>query len=192
MQQRLIFLALGNPGNEYIKSRHNAGWLMLDWLLEKWSDPTIPLVWKNERKINGLVTKIQVGNREVVAIKPQTFMNRSGEAAKAALQWYNNWDPEKPDDNVPNLIVLHDDLDLELGKYKLKFGSGPKDHNGINSVRQNLGTDQFWYVRLGIDNRQGIRNIPSEVYVLQQMNAEEINQLQQLSDQLATEIEYLV
>ena len=53
MQQRLIFLALGNPGNEYIKSRHNAGWLMLDWLLEKWSDPTIPLVWKNERKING-------------------------------------------------------------------------------------------------------------------------------------------
>lgn len=192
MQQRLIFLALGNPGNEYIKSRHNAGWLMLDWLLEKWSDPTIPLVWKNERKINGLVTKIQVGNREIVAIKPQTFMNRSGEAAKSALQWYNNWDPEKPDDNVPNLIVLHDDLDLELGKYKLKFGSGPKDHNGINSVRQNLGTDQFWYVRLGIDNRQGKRSIPSEVYVLQQMNPEEINQLQQLSDQLATEIEYLV
>ncbi len=189
---RFLIIALGNPGEEYQLTRHNAGWFALDQLLEKWNDPSIPLVWKNERKIQSLITKIQYAGHEIIAIKPQTFMNRSGEAVKAALQWYNQWDAENPAEKIPNLVVIHDDLDIELGKYKLKFGSGPQIHNGVNNIRSQIHTDQFWYARLGIDGRLGDRSIPGEAYVLQKLSPQEKVILKQSIDLLADELFYLV
>lgn len=189
---RFIFLALGNPGEEYSQTRHNAGWLTLDAILDNWNDPSIPLVWKFEKKIQSQVARLQFTGHEIIAIKPQTFMNRSGEAARLALQWYANWNQDEPAPELPQLVVFHDDLDLELGSYKLKLGTGPKIHNGINSLRQQLQTDQFWYARIGVDSRQGDRSMPGEAYVLQRLAPNEKQTLRQVATQLAQEIPYLI
>lgn len=192
--KRLLLVGLGNPGEKYQNTRHNAGWLVLDYLLERWNDPSIPLVWKHEKKIQAEVTSLQHGGHEIYAIKPQTFMNRSGEAVRSALQWYANWQPDSgvPAEGWPNLVILHDDLDLETGSYKLQFGKGPKVHNGLNSVRSGIDTDQFWVARLGVDSRQGNRRIPGEAYVLQNLNSEEKASLKQAAQTLEQELFYVL
>lgn len=189
---RFIFLALGNPGEQYRETRHNAGWLTLNAILDKWNDPSIPLVWKFEKKIQSEVARLQFSGHEIIAVKPQTFMNRSGEAARLTLQWYANWNPEEPAPELPQLVVFHDDLDLELGSYKLKFGTGPQIHNGINSLRQQLQTDQFWYARIGVDSRQGDRSMPGTAYVLQRLSSSEKQALNKVASQLTEEIPYLL
>lgn len=189
---RFIFIALGNPGTEYENTRHNAGWLALDTVLEQWSDPSIPVAWKTEKKMQALVTRLTYHNQEIFALKPQTFMNRSGDAARAALQWYSDWSAEAAPSTLPQVVVFHDDLDIATGQYKLKFGVGPKIHNGVNSLRQQLGTDQFWYARLGIDSRQGDRSLPGEAYVLQRLSPEEHHHITDAARQLASELDYLV
>lgn len=189
---RFLLLGLGNPGDQYTETRHNAGWLALDWLIDKWSDPSIPVQWKNEKKIHSLVARLQFDGHEIFAIKPQTFMNNSGEAARAAVEWYLDQNLEEADASLelPELIVLHDDLDIETGRYKLQLGSGPKVHNGVNSIRQHLGTSKFWYARLGVDSRAGDRRMPGEAYVLQRFTAEEMHSLKQVTLLLSEELTY--
>jgi len=189
---RFLLLGLGNPGDQYAETRHNAGWLALDWLIDKWSDPSIPALWKNEKKIHSEVARFQFDGHDIFAIKPQTFMNTSGEAARAAVEWYLDQNLEEANANreLPQVIVLHDDLDIETGRYKLQLGSGPKVHNGVNSVRQQLGTGRFWYARLGVDSRAGDRRMPGEAYVLQKFTPEEKQQLRQAALLLAEELTY--
>lgn len=92
----------------------------------------------------------------MVLAKPQTFMNDSGRAAAALRQWY------KP----KQLYVIHDDLDLALGKSKLQWAKGPKIHNGLLSLYQELGTHEFWHLRLGVDGRKPEDRLPGHAYVL--------------------------
>lgn len=190
--KRLIVVGLGNPGEQYEHTRHNAGWLALDYLLESWQDSSIPLAWKNERKIKADVARLSHASTEIYALKPSTFMNRSGEAVRAALQWYADWDSSvgAPTDGFRNLLIIHDDLDLETGEYKLQFGKGPKIHNGLNSVRTQLGTDQFWVARLGIDSRGGNRKIPGEAYVLQNLSSSDKQLIKNATKVLEQEIFY--
>lgn len=103
--------------------------------------------------------------------KPQTFMNNSGQAVRAVLEYYNQ---APSSDNLNEVYVVHDDLDLELGSYKLQMGTGPKAHNGLLSIYQHLGTKEFWHVRGGVDNRGELRSkiTPAE-YVLQPFTPEE-------------------
>ena len=189
---RFLLLGLGNPGDQYTETRHNAGWLMLDYLLEKWADPSIPLMWRHEKKLQSLVARIQYGGHDIFTIKPQTFMNRSGEAARDAAEWYLELDFETPPREIPQLIVLHDDLDIEAGKYKLQFGSGPKQHNGLNSIRQQLKTEEFWTARLGVDSREGDRSMPGDAYVLQRFSPPEKQQLKEITPHLSEELFYHV
>lgn len=190
---RYIIVGLGNPGQQYQKSRHNAGWLALDYLLEKWHDPSIPLAWKNEKKIHADVVRINYANTEIYALKPDTFMNKSGLAVRAALQWYADWKPEgvAQTQRWPKLLVIHDDLDLEISQYKLQFGKGPKEHNGLNSVRNEIGTDQFWVARLGVDDRQGDRSLPADAYVLQNLPSDQRNIFKQTVNLLKQELDYV-
>lgn len=190
---RFLFIGLGNPGDQYDRTRHNAGWFVLDELVQRWSDSTIPPTWKYEKKIDAEVCKITFGQNEVVCLKPQTYMNESGKTAAAAAKWYLDIDPTVSEDQeFSHIVVFHDDLDLVLGQYKLQFNSGPKIHNGVNSVRQHLHSTHLWTARIGVDTRQGDRSIPGKAYVLQRFSPEEKQTLKQVTQYLAEELPYVV
>lgn len=131
----LIFAGLGNPGDKYHHNRHNIGFLAMDVLAEKYA--TSP--WKS--KFNGLVADAEIGGEKVLLIKPQTFMNNSGECLRPAAQFYK----VAPED----IVVFYDELDLAAGKIRAKIGGGAAGHNGIRSSAAHLG-ENFWRVRIGI------------------------------------------
>jgi PTH1 family peptidyl-tRNA hydrolase len=157
-------VGLGNPGSQYQATRHNIGFMVVEKVAELLELPT----FSNQKKTSSELTQ----NRAVMIIKPHTFMNDSGRAVRAVLQYYG----EKNLDHLPKLeqlLVCHDDLDLPLGSCKIQLGTGPKIHNGLLSLYQHLGTTQFWHVRLGIDGRKGDRSMPGHAYVLGQFLSEE-------------------
>ena len=163
---------LGNPGIKYLQSRHNAGFLLADALQQNWQLPEFTF----QSKFVAEVSKQQ----QLLVAKPQTFMNDSGKAVQAVLNYYQK-------NNVLGLdtvFIAHDDLDLELGSYKIQFGKGPKVHNGVNSVVKYLKSEDFWHIRIGIDTRRNDRSIPSYDYVLLPMTPDE----KQLFDQTLREI----
>ncbi len=132
-----LIIGLGNPGEKYQRTRHNVGFMVLDRMIEDMDGEK----WKSDKRINSQMFE---GNNFWL-VKPQTFMNRSGLAVQSLVQFY------KVDLN--DLYVVHDDLDIKLGEYKIQLGKGPKVHNGVNSIEQALGNKDFWRVRVGIDNR---------------------------------------
>ena len=157
-----VIVGLGNPGEKYAKNRHNVGFMTIDRIKE----------------FDGEVLK----TGEVILVKPQTFMNRSGEAVSQIVNFY-----KVPADD---LIVVHDDLDIKLGEYKIQKGVGPKVHNGLTSIEERLGRTDFWRMRVGIDSRQsavGSRQ-SGEDYVLADFSSDEeisINKIiKEIIDQL--------
>lgn len=130
-----LFVGLGNPGKQYQLNRHNIGFMALDVIVErhKFSD------W--EKKFQGLVSSGTLGGEKVLLLKPQTFMNVSGQSVQAAAAFYKIL----PDD----IVVFHDELDLAPGKLRVKKGGGAAGHNGLRSIDEHLG-QMYWRVRLGI------------------------------------------
>lgn len=159
-----IYVGLGNPGKDYQHTRHNAGFMLVDAMAQE-----LDLSFKFEKKFNA---ELAVKRDDIFLIKPQTYMNNSGQALRAFLD-YLKIDIQDPFSGPEDLIVAHDDLDLALGTFKLQKGTGPKDHNGLQSVYQHLGTRDFWHLRLGIDSREGERIVSSADYVLQVMPQDE-------------------
>lgn len=104
--------------------------------------------------------------KDVVVKKSDKFMNESGEFVKSVLLKY-------PSISVSNIYIVHDDLDIRLGEFKIQFGRGPHDHNGLKSIDEALGTDQYWHVRIGVDNRPLDNRPMGEEYVLQNFTEEE-------------------
>ncbi|MCL2110294.1 aminoacyl-tRNA hydrolase [Microgenomates group bacterium] len=162
-----LIIGLGNPDEpQYALSRHNAGALFLDYLQAQFSSSS----WQHRSKFSALISKIDVHGHTILLAKPQTFMNLSGQSVRAIVDYYH----------VPleELLIAFDDLDLNLGEYKLQSGTGPHGHHGLESIYQHLGTKQFSHLRLGIDTRAGERVIPSADYVLQQFSQSELASLQ--------------
>jgi len=151
----IIVVGLGNPGKEYEQSRHNLGFDAIDLLAQKF-DASFAL----QSKFNAQVAKVG----DILLVKPQTFMNRSGHSVVSVLQFYDKEKLQTKD--FSSLILMHDDLDMTLGNWKLVKGSGPKVHNGVNSVREQLGSSEFWYARMGVDDRNGDRSEDPAAYVL--------------------------
>jgi PTH1 family peptidyl-tRNA hydrolase len=166
-------VGLGNPGQEYVKTRHNAGFLFVEQLAEKLG-ATGP---QDNTRFEGKVWRAG----EVFLLEPQTYMNESGRSVRKAIEYYDKtaFGGAKDALSLKHLFIAFDDLDLEVGSYKLQFGRGPKVHNGLNSVYQHLGTDQFWHVRIGVDGRKGDRTIPPDKYVLSGFTGEERPQFQE-------------
>lgn len=156
-----IVAGLGNPGDVYKNTRHNAGFDIVQNLSESLGTSKFSL----KKKLQAEVSKLD----DNVFLQPQTFMNGSGFAVKAVLDFYL----DKKQTSYENLYVIHDDLDLALGEFKIQFGTGPAGHNGLMSIYQHLGTKNFWHVRIGIDTREGSRSISSPVYVLQKFDPQE-------------------
>jgi PTH1 family peptidyl-tRNA hydrolase len=165
-----LITCLGNPGQEYEKTPHNAGFLFADTLREYLKRKDFEVSdWENEdRMFSSQICKVR-SNGEVIAIlqKPLTFMNRSGIAVKSI---YSKFD-------IDEFILVHDDLDILLGKYKIQREKSPKGHNGIKSVEDSLGTTDFRRVRVGIEHRQEDMDIPGEDYVLMRYSDKEMEDL---------------
>lgn len=132
-----LIVGLGNPGREYETTRHNAGYWWLDELAHLQN-----LSFKNEAKFHGLTTRGQLYGYEMLLLKPQTFMNLSGRSVGALAQFYKIAPAE--------ILVVHDDLDLQPGVARLKLGGGHGGHNGLKDIIAHLGSRDFWRLRLGI------------------------------------------
>lgn len=129
-----IIVGLGNPGSEYERTRHNTGFMFVDKMSggQKFSV---------DRKFESEIYKS--GN--ILFVKPQTFMNESGRAVRKIMDFYKL--------SAADLVLVHDDLDIKLGEYKIQKGVGPKVHNGVTSVEQYVSDKNFLRVRIGVDNR---------------------------------------
>ncbi|ANS76381.1 peptidyl-tRNA hydrolase [Paenibacillus yonginensis] len=129
-------VGLGNPGPKYEKTRHNIGWMALDALAERHQ------IAIKQSKCKALIGEGNIGGTKVYLIKPMTFMNLSGEAVRAFMDYYK----------VPleDLIVVYDDLDTEVGKIRLRYQGSSGGHNGIKSIIQHTGTQTFNRIRMGI------------------------------------------
>lgn len=163
-----IVIGLGNPGFEYERTRHNAGFIFLDTLRNQLSAPAFSL----QKNLASELSKFD----PYLLIKPTTFMNDSGRAARAVVDYYKDVQQGFP----TNTIVAYDDLDLEFGTFQLRQDTGPKVHNGVSSVTQYLKTNAFWHLRIGVDSRAGDRSMPGSNYVLQKFSLEEHQKLNHL------------
>lgn len=133
---RFLIVGLGNPGDRYARTRHNIGFMALERLAER-HGATV-----TTQKFDSLYDTARVGDTQVVLLKPQTFMNRSGQAVQAAARFYEVA-PER-------IIVLHDEIDLGMGTLRLKVGGGHGGHNGLRDIIQKISTRDFMRVRMGI------------------------------------------
>lgn len=137
MADRWLIAGLGNPGAQYDKTRHNAGFWLLHALGKAHSFNLRP-----NKKLFGEVDKITVAGAELVLLKPETFMNESGQSLRAVRDFY--------DIPMAHVLVAYDDLDLAPGDIRLKWGGGHGGHNGLRSAFSHLGGDGFWRLRIGI------------------------------------------
>lgn len=162
----LLVVGLGNPGLSYEATRHNIGFAVLDAFIDA--------SWKESRQGNALVANVSINGVDVHLLKPQTFMNLSGEAVRAYAD-YRHILPEE-------ILVIHDEADIPFGEIRQKFGGGSAGHNGIKSLVQHLGSDAFWRIRFGIgksDNPQ----MPLDAFVLAPWTNAEKQQLPLLIEQ---------
>lgn len=155
-----LIVGLGNPGEEYNITRHNVGFMILDSYLGK-------VKWK--AKNNALYYEKVINNEKYIFIKPLTFMNLSGDAVIKYVKYYNI--------SIEDILVIHDDLDLFMGKIRLKKDSSSGGHNGIKSIIQCLHSQNFNRLKIGISNN---KNIDTKDYVLGKFSKEEIKQLNEI------------
>jgi peptidyl-tRNA hydrolase, PTH1 family len=131
----LLVAGLGNPGREYQRTRHNAGWLVLDELARRHGGS-----WRS--RFSGSLAEVRAADARLALLKPETYMNESGRSVSVATRFFK----------VPpeSLLVVHDDVDLEPGRLQARRGGGLAGHNGLRSLAQHLGTQDFLRLRIGI------------------------------------------
>jgi len=172
-----IIVGLGNPGEKYQKSRHNAGWLFLDYLIK---EP----VWKENKKFQALIHE----EGGFMFVKPLTFMNNSGYSLRKIMDYYKLIPKQlglfnkKNCDLSDSLLIIQDELDLDFGKIKLSVNSGSAGHRGIESVINHLKTNNFKRLRLGIKNELLKTKIPADKFVLQSFSQSELESLRTLAN----------
>ncbi|MFO1242817.1 MAG: aminoacyl-tRNA hydrolase [Rickettsiales bacterium] len=151
-----LLVGLGNPGKPYAGNRHNIGFMTIDAIAASYA------LQEEGKKFSGILGKGKIDGQPIIVLKPQTFMNRSGESVQAATAFYK----------IPpqNIIVFHDELDLAFGKVRIKQGGGNGGHNGLKDIDAALGAD-YWRVRLGIGRPEHQGEVSA--YVLSDFSAEE-------------------
>ena len=149
-----LVVGLGNPGKEYESTRHNIGYMFLDYITNNRN-------FVLNKKFNALEYETNVNGEKVLFIKPLTFMNLSGECVIKYVNYYKI--------KIENVLVIQDDLDLELGRYKLLFNHGDGGHNGIKNIILNLNSREFLRLKIGISKA----NIDTKEYVLGRFNKDE-------------------
>lgn len=156
-----LIVGLGNFEDKYLFSRHNAGFMAVDFFA-KLNNQT----FKQEKKLKSLITKFKLNDEDVVVIKPLTYMNLSGEAVSAVMNFYKI--------EIKDILVIYDDISIDLGKVRFRDSGSDGGHNGIKSIIKHLGTNKFDRLKIGIGPQP---NIPSEAYVLQNFTRDELDVL---------------
>jgi len=157
----VLIVGLGNPGNEYKNTRHNVGFMAIDFLAP--SDAN----WKKEK--NALTTRVEINGINVILVKPQTYMNNSGDAVGALMAFYK----------IPleNIVVIHDDMDLKVGTLREKTGGGSAGHNGIKSIDSAIG-NEYMRIRIGIGHPRDYNSpINPADWVLGKFDSEQLKQI---------------
>lgn len=170
-----LLVGLGNPGEEYSKTRHNIGFLAIYEIAKRFG------VEKFNSKYNSLCAEIKVGKHKVLLIMPQGYMNRSG----SAVQGFCTFFKIKPED----IVVIHDDIDLDIGKIKVKRGGGTGGHNGLKSIDQCIGQN-YLRIRLGIGKPNGPIDVAD--YVLGRFKKDEEGYVAEMIQFVTNNIEDLL
>ena len=162
-----LIVGLGNIGKEYENTRHNMGFILVDRYLQYKN-----ITDKFKEKFNAMYVETTINNEKVIFIKPTTYMNNSGIAVRAFLDFYKL--------NSEDILVISDDLDLDLGKFRLRRNGSSGGHNGLKSIISHLGTDGFKRLRIGISNdKDDVIN-----YVLSKFSKKELSEIDTMFDTL--------
>jgi len=165
-----LIIGLGNIGDKYVFTRHNAGFMVLDkWALDK------GLNFKQENKLKSFIVR----DGDVILIKPTTFMNLSGEAVRAVMDYYKI--------GVEDILIVYDDIALDLGIIRFRPSGADGGHNGIKSIIKYLGTSEFARLKIGIGPQPPI---PSESYVLQNFPKEQLDELKAVLKKSVEAVEF--
>lgn len=166
-----LIVGLGNPGKEYEKTRHNIGFMAVDKYAEKEN-----LTFKE--KMGGLYTETIINNEKIIILKPLSYMNLSGIVVKKYVDYYKI--------NIEDIIIIHDDLDMELGKLKLKIGGSSGGHNGIKNISENLNNQNYKHIKLGIGKKN---NIDIKDYVLSKFTKDDLEKIDKQNEKIVEIIE---
>lgn len=173
-----LIIGLGNPGSKYENTRHNAGFAVVSHLTDKHS-----ITGKNESKFNAIVGKGKIDSEDIVIIKPLTYMNLSGQAISAVMNFYKI---QKED-----ILVIYDDLSLDLGMVRFRANGSDGGHNGIKSIIQHLGGDnKFARLKVGIGPQA--KFLASEDFVLQKFSNDETKYLEKIIPVCSEAIEFYI
>ncbi|HIA46177.1 MAG TPA: aminoacyl-tRNA hydrolase [Methylococcales bacterium] len=151
MTQLRLLVGLGNPGQRYIKTRHNVGF----WFLDHWLAQLGAVSWRSESRFQAEFTELCVAGQSVIFLKPQTYMNLSGQAVGKVLRYFKITPQE--------MLVVHDELDFEVGVMRFKDGGGHGGHNGLRDIVATLGNGQFHRMRIGIGHPGDKRKVSDYV-----------------------------
>ncbi len=151
-----LIVGLGNPGKEYTNTRHNCGFLAIDEIAKELG------VEINQQKFHGEYGKTKYKGEDIILLKPLTYMNNSGQSIQSCMQFFKI--------NIEDIIIIYDDLDMPVGKLRLRTSGGAGGHNGIKSIIQHVGTQNFNRIRIGIDRHKYIKVVD---YVLGNFTDEE-------------------
>lgn len=160
-----LIVGLGNPGHEYENTRHNVGFKTID----KYA--SILGVSITKSKFNGLYVETMTQNEKIILLKPQSYINLSGEVIRKFVDFYKI--------SVDDILIIHDDLDLAIGTFKLKKKGSSGGHNGLKNIELHLGTQMYKRIKIGISNN---KSVDTKDYVLGRMSREDENKLDAVID----------
>ncbi len=171
----MLLVGLGNPSPNNTNNRHNVGFLIIDSINSKFK------LSKQKPKFKGLLTTGQIEKEKIFAIKPLTFMNNSGVAIKELIDYFKI--------DAKNVFVFHDDMDIDIGKIKVKFGGSSAGHNGIESIDKNIGKN-YSRIRIGIGRPKN--NSTGAEHVLDNFSSEEKQSIETLTNNITSSISTLI
>ena len=171
----LLLVGLGNPNPNNVNNRHNVGFSIIDAINAKFK------LSKQKPKFKGLLTTGKIGEQKIYAIKPLTFMNSSGVCIKELIEYFKI--------DAKNVFVFHDDMDIDLGKVKVKFGGSSAGHNGIESIDKNIGK-QYSRIRIGIGRPKN--NSTGADYVLDNFSSEEKQSVEEVAKNIIESLSTLI
>ena len=177
MNDKWLIVGLGNPGNEYMNTRHNAGFIVLDEILK-----FLKCDHRNN-KYNGLIYEASVNNVKCIFLKPQTYMNNSGICVYNVAKYY-----KIPLDRI---IVLNDDTNFKVGKIKIKQNGSAGGHKGINSIIETFNTDKFVRIKIGVNDKPN-KFIDLKDWVVSSFSKNEIEEIKHCSDAILNIIELIL